>query len=75
MAALRAGAHHVFAVQDLQDAAQELGAGLVVGLAGVVIQLPAELIDEQGQQGISALCKGTHRASAWPGVGTSQGCT
>lgn len=73
MGALRAGAHHVFAVQDLQDAAQELGAGLVVGFAAVVIQLPTELIDEQGQEGISALCKGTRghsRASARPGCGS-----
>lgn len=77
MAALRARAHHIFAVQDLQDTAQELGAGLVVRLAAVVIQLPTQLIDEQGQEGISALCKGTRdRAEPQHGLGmdTSQEC-
>lgn len=47
--------HHIFPVQHFQDAAQKLRAGLVVRLAGVVVQLAAELVCQQRQEHVSAL--------------------
>lgn len=39
--------HHVPVVQDVQDGAEQLAAGLVVRFDGVVVQLAAELVGEQ----------------------------
>lgn len=43
-------------VQDVQDGAEQLAAGLVVRFDGVVVQLAAELVGEQRQQNISTVC-------------------
>lgn len=48
--------HHVLAVQAVQHGAEQVGAGLQVGLAGVVVQLAAQLVGDQRQQDVPAVC-------------------
>lgn len=64
-AAAICASHHVPAVQDVQDGAEQLDAGLVVGLDGVVVQLAAQLVGDQWQQDVPAVC-GTERPSQAP---------
>lgn len=54
--------HHVPAVQDVQDGAEQLDAGLVVGFDGAVVQLAAQLVGDQRQQNVPAVC-GAQRPS------------
>lgn len=48
--------HHVLAVQVVQHGAEQVRARLVVGFAGVVVQLAAQLIGDQRQQDVPAVC-------------------
>lgn len=48
--------HHVLAVQVVQQGAEQVRARLVVGFAGVVVQLAAQLIGDQRQQDVPAVC-------------------
>lgn len=48
--------HHVLAVQVVQHGAEQVRARLVVRFAGVVVQLAAQLIGNQRQQDVPAVC-------------------
>lgn len=51
--------HHVLAVQVVQHGAEQVRARLVVGFAGVVVQLATQLIGDQRQQDVPAVCGST----------------
>lgn len=48
--------HHVLVIQVVQHGAEQVRARLVVGFAGVVVQLAAQLIGDQRQQDVPAVC-------------------
>lgn len=48
--------HHILAVQVVQHGAEQLHAGLVVRFARVVVQLSAQLVGDERQQHIPAVC-------------------
>lgn len=48
--------HHILAVQVVQDCAEQLDTGLIVRFAGVVVQLPTQLVSNKWQKHISTIC-------------------
>lgn len=54
--AASAASHHVPAVQDVQDGAEQLDAGLLVRFDGVVVQLAAQLVGDQRKKNLPAVC-------------------